>query len=102
MYASLPKAPASTQPRAAAGARVLERLALPQLLLDDGVGVEERREAVALADDAQGVLQQASGVLRESCRFLLGCSRCISSMTSSSRCETSFEPSRPSAAARRG
>ncbi len=42
---------------AAAGARVLEGLALAQLLLHDGVGVEERREAVALGDHPQGVLQ---------------------------------------------
>ena len=49
--------------RAAALARVLERLALAELFFDDGVGVEERREAVAVADDAQRVLQHRVGRL---------------------------------------
>ena len=37
--------------------RVLQRLALAELLLHHGVRIEERRETVAIADDLQGMLQ---------------------------------------------
>ena len=49
--------------RAAALAGVLQRLALAELFFDHGVGVEERGEAVAVADDAQRVLQHRVGRL---------------------------------------
>ena len=42
---------------AAALARVLQRLALPHLLLDHRVGVENRGKAVTVADHPQGVFQ---------------------------------------------
>ena len=48
---------------AAAGPGVLQRLALADLLLDHRVGVEDRGEAVAVADHPQGVLEQGVGRL---------------------------------------
>ena len=57
---------------APAGPGVFERLALAELLLDHGVGVEDRREAVALADDAQGVLQQGVGRLARELQVAAG------------------------------
>ncbi len=48
---------------AAAGPGVLQRLPLAELLLDHRVGVEQRREAVPLADDPQRVLEDRAGRL---------------------------------------
>ena len=48
---------------AAALAGVLQGLALAQLLLHHRVGVEQRGEAVAVADDLQGVLEHGVGGL---------------------------------------
>ena len=46
---------------APAGPGVFQRFALAKLLLDHTVGVEDRREAVSLADHAQGMLQHRVG-----------------------------------------
>ena len=69
----------------AARARVLDALALAQQLLDDHVGVEDRRLAPALADDRRRRASGTVGLFALSWMFDDGCSRCISSMTSSSR-----------------
>ena len=50
-------------PAASAGPRVFQGLALAQLFLHHGVGVEDRRKAIALTDHAQGMLQEAVGTL---------------------------------------
>jgi hypothetical protein len=46
---------------ATAGAGVFEGLALSELFLNDGVGVEDGREPIAFADDAEGVFEEMIG-----------------------------------------
>ena len=59
----LAKRPRFHAAAAPAGPGVFQRLALANLLLDHAVGVEDRREPIALADDPQGMLQQGVGRL---------------------------------------
>ena len=81
----------------AAGARILDRLALPQQLFHHHVGVEDRRLTPALADDLQAAFAgNGRGSCVLSCIFEEGCSSRISSMTSSIRYVSSLTPEEPS------
>jgi hypothetical protein len=70
---------------AAALAGVLHGLADAHLLHDHGVGVEDGRVAVALADDLAAALRNRSGVFWLICTLVWGCRSCSSSTTSRMR-----------------
>ena len=97
MYASLPKAPTSTHPEhppARASSSVLPCRSCSSTTTS---ALNSEGKPYPLRTTRSARLSRTSGVLRETCTLDEGCSRCISSTMSSSRCETSFDPSEPSA-----